>query len=89
MFDEDGLPVDVDDATAARTPPTIGMLITGQPLRFQAPKSFSGKDNEFELFSYKLKAFLNLSNPLFRATMNDAAKSTSEIEFSTLAQIDK
>ena len=43
-FDEDG----------AHANPGIGLQ---QPLRFPAAKPFKVKDEEFEMFSYKLKPF--------------------------------
>jgi hypothetical protein len=55
-----------------------------QPFRFSPPKPLKGKDDEFELFSYKLNSFLNIANPGFRAAMNTAAQETQEIDFGLL-----
>ena len=40
--------------------------------QFRPPKSFSGKREEFEEWSWTLKAYLSLIHPSYSAKMNDA-----------------
>jgi hypothetical protein len=71
------------DEADANQPVALGL---NTPFRFAPPKTFKGKEDEFELFSYKLKAFLNMADPGYRASMNLAAQETDEINFETLAR---
>ena len=59
-------------------------IVPQQPLNFSPPKAFKGKEEDFELFSYKLKAFLNLAHAGFRIAMSAATQEDAEIDFNTL-----
>ena len=43
------------------------VLTTAAGLRFPCPKNFSGKDEDWDLFQYKFRAYMCLSNPKFKA----------------------
>ena len=60
-----------------------------QALKFPAPRSFSGKEDEFEQFSFKLKGYLSLSNPRFRQLMNEARDRTTPIQETDLEGEDR
>ena len=69
-------PTAANQATGA-----AGMTMAFQStnLRFQPPKTFEGKDDQFELWAYKLRAYMALSNPRFRTMMRDAQEATEEV----------
>ena len=47
--------------------PSLGFSPSG-PFQFTPPGSFSGKREEFEEFSFKFKAYMNLMNPRYAET---------------------
>ena len=53
-------------------------------LRFPPPKPFTGKEDEFETFAHKLRAFLSLQNPRFRQALKNAQESTEPIDYDLL-----
>ena len=53
-------------------------------LRFRPPKNFNGKEDEFDQFSYKLRAYMALSNPKFRKLMVTAQESEDAVDFDIL-----
>ena len=52
---------------------------TTGPLRFKAPESYSGKQEDFLEFSFKFKAYLNLSDKDFGNYMAQAEHATTTI----------
>ena len=52
-------------------------LTTSQGLRFPCPKNFSGKDEDWVLFQYKFRAYMNLANAKFKALFEMAQASGS------------
>ena len=70
--------------TAAATASTTGRLESQGVLRFPAPKSFDGNEEMFETFAYKLRAYMGLADPRFRALMNGAKERTEPIDFDAL-----
>ena len=53
------------------------VLTTPAGLRFPCPKNFSGKDEDWDLFQYKFRAYMCLSNPKFKALFEVAQSSGS------------
>ena len=54
--------------------PAVQTAATG-PLRFSPPKEYDGSIDDFPDFSFKLKAYLALSDPMFPDYMNFAENS--------------
>ena len=61
---------------------SVGMSIGG--LRFNPPKSFDGKEQIFEEWAYKLRAYLALSNPKFKKLMMECEKDEEKVDFDLL-----
>ena len=72
-------PVDSTAANAATSAASGAMGMNF--LRFNLPKVFDGKDDQFELWSYKLRAYMALANPMFRDMMRQAQEATESIDF--------
>ena len=53
-------------------------------LRFNPPKNFDGKEQNFEEWAYKLRAYLALSNPKFKRLMMDYEKDEDKVDFDLL-----
>ena len=67
--------------SAEETPVEQGLnLTTSHGLRFPCPKAFSGKDEDWDLFQYKFRAYLSLANPVFKTIFTQASQSTSAID---------
>ena len=60
----------------------LGMFMSG--LRFPPPKSFDGKYSKFEIFAFKLKAYLCLNNSRFRDLMRASEEATDSAKFDLL-----
>ena len=82
MGDQGG-DVDGAEATAATSTPATPGPTMGS-MRFNPPRNFPGKEEEFENFGYKLRAYLALSNPKFKKLMNEAQESETPIDFDLL-----
>ena len=83
---DQGEAVDGTAATAASTMPAA-MSSTSLPqgnMRFNPPRNFNGKEEDFENFAYKLRAYLALSNPKFKKAMTSAQESEDAIDFDIL-----
>ena len=51
-----------------------------QGLRFPAPKTFDGKDEHWDLFQYKFRAYLCLPDTRFKGLFKVVEASTDEID---------
>ena len=69
--------------TAASSTPSMTSSFQGS-LRFNPPKNFNGKEDEFEQFAYKLRAYMALSNPKFRKILVAAQESEDPVDFDIL-----
>ena len=66
MGDQEG---DGQVGSTAATPAATSMGMFTGGLRFNPPKNFDGKEQNFEEWAYKLRAYLALSNPKFKKKM--------------------
>ena len=55
-------------------------LSTSHGLKFPCPKSFSGKDEDWDVFQYKFRSYLSLANPQFKLLFQQASQATSAID---------
>ena len=68
-------------AAAAEVPVEGGLnLTTAHGLRFPCPKPFSGKDEEWDVFQYKFRAYLSLANPAFKVLFAQASQASTPID---------
>ena len=55
-------------------------VTTLQGLRFPAPKPFLGKEEEWDTFQYKFRAYLTLADVRFKVCLANAEAQDSEID---------
>ena len=93
MGDQDGAAtagaVDGVEATAAPSTTMSGSMMGGFGLRFNPPKNFNGKEEEFDPFSYRLKAYLAMFNAKFKKLMVDAQEQDDPVDFDILHEDEK
>ena len=70
-------------ATAATPAATSQGMFTGG-LRFNPPKNFDGKEQSFEEWAYKLRAYLALSNPRFEKMMSEYETHADPVDYDIL-----
>ena len=57
-------------------PQAAGLTVTTlQGLRFPAPKAFLGKEEEWDTFQYKFRAYLTLADVRFKVILQQAESS--------------
>ena len=62
-------------------PQAAGLTVTTlQGLRFPAPKAFLGKEEEWDTFQYKFRAYLTLADVRYKALLVTAEAADSEID---------
>ena len=62
-------------------PQQAGLTVTTQRgLRFPAPKAFLGKEEDWDTFQYKFRAYLTLADVRFKAILATAEAADSEID---------
>ena len=89
-------PGEASGSTAAAPQAQATGVSEGQPvpgfagaLKFQQPKNFDGKEQHFEEWAYKLRAYLSLSNPKFKSMMMIVEKESEAVDFNRMREHEK
>ena len=83
-FMPNGVPPQQQQQTGGtRTP--AGRVMLPQ-LKFNPPKPFDGREENFEQFSYKLKAYLSMNNSKYRELMKRAEERDTPITITELGE---